>query len=359
MIRRLGSSPKPASRVRSTISQYVSPASREAVADAVVAGQVRARPRRGRSGSSRPARTRPDRGSGTPPRAPSSPAARSLFASPAGRPARSPGPHSAPWGRRPAARPGARRRAARRRGRSTVVSRRVPPADDPVRGEQSRTFLATGPTWSRLEARATMPKRLTVPYVGRRPTLPQSAEGCLIEPPVSEPSAHGASPADGGRRAPARAARHPLRNPGVVGRPVGRVLGRRAHRELVRVGLPDHRKPRLAPCGDGRVEDRDVAGENLRPGGGLDPLGGDHVLEGDRNAVPLASSTVRSSSELAVPLAHGRQMASVELGARDSFRSTRRVASSTLSRSVSIRGIPLNRGQSRGIIHGRARWRQH
>ena len=26
--------------------------------------------------------------------------------------------------------------------------------------------------------------------------MPQSAEGCLIEPPVSEPSAHGARPAD-------------------------------------------------------------------------------------------------------------------------------------------------------------------
>ena len=26
--------------------------------------------------------------------------------------------------------------------------------------------------------------------------MPQSADGCLIEPPVSEPSAHGASPAD-------------------------------------------------------------------------------------------------------------------------------------------------------------------
>ncbi len=26
--------------------------------------------------------------------------------------------------------------------------------------------------------------------------MPHSADGCLIEPPVSEPSAHGASPAD-------------------------------------------------------------------------------------------------------------------------------------------------------------------
>src|SRR5918992_4237949 len=40
-----------------------------------------------------------------------------------------------------------------------------------------------------------MPYRETVPYVGRRPTIPHSAAGCLIEPPVSEPSAHGAMPA--------------------------------------------------------------------------------------------------------------------------------------------------------------------
>ncbi len=34
-----------------------------------------------------------------------------------------------------------------------------------------------------------------MPYVGRSPTVPQRAAGCLIEPPVSEPSAQGASPA--------------------------------------------------------------------------------------------------------------------------------------------------------------------
>src|SRR5688500_4293398 len=39
-----------------------------------------------------------------------------------------------------------------------------------------------------------MPERDTVPYVGRSPTRPQRAAGCLIEPPVSEPSAHGARP---------------------------------------------------------------------------------------------------------------------------------------------------------------------
>src|SRR3982751_4721455 len=51
-----------------------------------------------------------------------------------------------------------------------------------------------------------MPNRETVPYVGRRPTTPQSAAGCLIEPPVSEPSAHGASP-------PATAAAEPPPEP--------------------------------------------------------------------------------------------------------------------------------------------------
>src|SRR5262245_8280393 len=63
-----------------------------------------------------------------------------------------------------------------------------------------------GPTWSRLEANATMPERDTVPYVGRSPTTPHSAAGCLMEPPVSEPSAHGARPA-------ATAATEPLEDP--------------------------------------------------------------------------------------------------------------------------------------------------
>src|SRR2546421_7245167 len=40
-----------------------------------------------------------------------------------------------------------------------------------------------------------MPKRLTAPYVGFIPTIPHSAAGWRIEPPVSVPSAHGASPA--------------------------------------------------------------------------------------------------------------------------------------------------------------------
>src|SRR5205814_9114642 len=81
-------------------------------------------------------------------------------------------------------------------GSSTVVvSQGSRPAMISYSRAQSRTVFVTGPIWSRLDAKATMPYRDTVPYVGRRPTTPQRAAGCLIEPPVSEPSAQGAKPA--------------------------------------------------------------------------------------------------------------------------------------------------------------------
>src|SRR5215210_5745743 len=47
------------------------------------------------------------------------------------------------------------------------------------------------PIWSRPDANATNPQRLTRPYVGLSPTTPQSAAGCRTEPPVSDPSAAG------------------------------------------------------------------------------------------------------------------------------------------------------------------------
>ena len=75
-----------------------------------------------------------------------------------------------------------------------VVSHGSRPAIVRYSSAQSRTVFVIGPTWSRLDANATMPKRETVPYVGRSPTTPHSEAGCLIEPPVSEPSAQGASP---------------------------------------------------------------------------------------------------------------------------------------------------------------------
>src|SRR6266513_5609318 len=53
----------------------------------------------------------------------------------------------------------------------------------------SRTVFVSGPIWSSDEANATRPKRETRPYVGLKPTTPDSAAGCRIEPPVSLPNA--------------------------------------------------------------------------------------------------------------------------------------------------------------------------
>src|SRR5690606_34813384 len=53
------------------------------------------------------------------------------------------------------------------------------------------------------------PYRETRPYVGFRPTMPQSAAGCRMEPPVSDPRAAGTS------RAATAAADPPLEPPGV------------------------------------------------------------------------------------------------------------------------------------------------
>src|SRR5467141_4113935 len=60
---------------------------------------------------------------------------------------------------------------------------------------QSRAERVIGPTWSIDHASGSTPARLTRPYVGLRPVIPQSDAGMRIEPPVSEPSAAGASPA--------------------------------------------------------------------------------------------------------------------------------------------------------------------
>ena len=76
-----------------------------------------------------------------------------------------------------------------------VASRSEPPAITCCKSAQSRTVSVIGPTCSSEQAKATTPKRETVPYVGISPTRPQKAAGCRIEPPVSVPSDHGASPA--------------------------------------------------------------------------------------------------------------------------------------------------------------------
>src|SRR4051794_25237140 len=60
---------------------------------------------------------------------------------------------------------------------------------------QSATVRAMGPTWSKVEARGKQPAVGTSPNVGLKPTVPQQADGALIDPAVSEPSAASAIPA--------------------------------------------------------------------------------------------------------------------------------------------------------------------
>src|SRR5215207_5060236 len=57
----------------------------------------------------------------------------------------------------------------------------------------SRVVRAHGPGVSRLDARAIRPYRDVPPYVGLTPTVPVTAPGWRIEPPVSVPIASGAS----------------------------------------------------------------------------------------------------------------------------------------------------------------------
>ena len=52
---------------------------------------------------------------------------------------------------------------------------------------ESATFLVIGPIVSRVELNGYIPYLLTRPNVGMRPTIPQSADGMRMEPPVSLP----------------------------------------------------------------------------------------------------------------------------------------------------------------------------
>src|SRR3954453_8070795 len=144
----------------------------------------------------------------------------------------------------------------------------------------SVTSRVSGPAWSSDEANAIIPKRLHAPYVGLRPTIPHRAAGWRIDPPGSGPSAHGPSAAatgagpepprperarGGGGAAATRAAGHARAIPRVEHRPEGRVLVRRAHRELVLFRLAEQWPPRLGELAhDRRGVRRAVALEDLR-----------------------------------------------------------------------------------------------
>src|SRR5204862_2719297 len=83
----------------------------------------------------------------------------------------------------------------------------------------SMTVRVTGPAWSRELASDTRPYRETPPYVGFTPTVPVTAPGWRIEPPVSVPIARGAS------YAATAAALPPPEPPGIRSRSHGLWLG--------------------------------------------------------------------------------------------------------------------------------------
>src|SRR3954451_5174494 len=89
-----------------------------------------------------------------------------------------------------------RRAASTRAGTGCAIdvesSGSCPPITSCSRAASS-TVRVTGPAWSRELARATRPYRETPPYVGFTPTVPVTAPGWRIEPPVSEPIDSGAS----------------------------------------------------------------------------------------------------------------------------------------------------------------------
>ena len=119
------------------------------------------------------------------------------------------------------------------------------------------------------------------------PTVPVTAPGWRIEPPVSVPMASGASyAATAARRAAARAARDAVEVPRVV---------RRAVRASTRWRSPSRTRPcwscraSTMPASRSRGDDRRVvrrapALEDLRADGGRHALGGDDVLDRDRHA---------------------------------------------------------------------------
>ena len=116
------------------------------------------------------------------------------------------------------------------------------------------------------------------------PLTPTKDAGWRIEPPVSVPVAAGA------RHAATAAAEPPELPPGtardvprVLHRAEGRVLVRRAHRELVHVGLAEeHRAGAIELLDHVRVVGRDEVREDLRAARRAPALGAEEILVRDR-----------------------------------------------------------------------------
>ena len=175
------------------------------------------------------------------------------------------------------------------------------------------------------------------------PTIPHSAAGWRIEPPVSVPIDSGAWYAATAAAEPAAApARHAVERPRVGGRAVGRVLGRRAHRELVHVGLAeDHRAGVAQALRDVRVVRGEVALEDARAGGALAALDRHEVLE--RRPGRRAAGGARRARRRR---RRGRSSSRASAASASASARSRSMVSQALSAPLSALGrVEVRRGQ--------------
>ena len=173
--------------------------------------------------------------------------------------------------------PGPARRSSRaRRGR------RPRGAAPPRRACRGRTGRSGRASWRTRRSRSATPGRTSA-----------SSRRCRSARRAGGSSRRCRCPSETGAWYAATAtAEPPLDPPGTVSRshgfddgPVGAVLVRRAHRELVHVRLAEQDGADVAqPLGDVGVVRRDVALEDPRAGGALAALDRDQVLERDRDA---------------------------------------------------------------------------
>ena len=136
-----------------------------------------------------------------------------------------------------------------------------------------------------------------------------------MDPPVSLPSARGASNAATAAAEPPPDPPDPLEVPGIARRTVRRVLRGGAHRELVHVGLADRHEAGRARLGDDRrVVRRHVPLED--PGSGCGRHVGRHedVLHGERDARQLRQALARCAARVDGRGAVGGGLVDVEEG---------------------------------------------
>ena len=192
--------------------------------------------------------------------------------------------------------------ASMRRGVQRVV-----PADDLVQqrrvehgpGHRAGLVEAAGHRHDAL-ARDAAVGRLDPDGAGQRAGLADRAAGVGADRQRRQPGR------DGGGGPAAGAAGRPVGVPGVAGRAVRRVLGGRAHRELVEVGLAEDRHVGLAQPGDhGGVVRRHPALEDPRAARRGLAHGAQQVLHGDRHAGQVAEPLAGGAAP--VDVGRGRQ----------------------------------------------------